>query len=186
MMTEVVKYLREIAHTCTRLARACPHSPSSDGLEEVAIDLMAKAKELEQLHQETFGSACVHLPKPAVIFIIDDDELVRESMETLIRTLGYVTETFSSAEDCLSRGRIADASCLITDVQMPGMTGFELHKQLHADGHRVPVIFMSGRPGEAVLEAAMKAGATAFLQKPVSTDRLIDYLDKALHPRSSH
>lgn len=185
-MTELINNLREIAHTCTRLARACPHSPTSHGLEEVAMDLMAKVKELEQLHPETFGSVCAHLPKPAVIFIIDDDELVRESMETLIRTLGYVTETFSSAEDCLSRGRIGDASCLITDVQMPGMTGFELHKRLHADGHRVPVIFVSGRPGEGVLEAAMKAGATAFLQKPVSTDHLIDYLDRALNSRSSH
>lgn len=105
-------------------------------------------------------------------------------MESLIRSLGYDTATFISAEDCLGRGRIAEASCLITDVQMPGMTGFELHSRLHADGYRIPVIFMSGRPQEALAEAAIKAGAIGFLGKPVKVERLIDYLDRALKPRS--
>jgi CheY-like chemotaxis protein len=185
MTIEVVKYIREIAQTCIRFARACPHSPTSHGLEEIAMDLMAKAKELERLHVETSGSSGPRLPKPVTIFIIDDDVLVRESMETLIRTLGYVTETFVSAEDCLGSGRIAEASCLITDVHMQGMNGFELHSRLHANGLRIPVIFMSGCTRESPLAAANKIGAIGFLEKPVNTDRLIDYLDKALKSQSS-
>jgi CheY-like chemotaxis protein len=180
MTTKVVEYLREIAQTCIRFARACPHPPTSHGLEEIAMDLMAKAKELEQVGSETSGSAASRLPEAATIFIIDDDALVRESMERFIRTLGYATETFSSAEDFLGRGRIAEASCLITDVQMPGMSGFELHKRLHADGYRIPVIFMSGRSGEVLLEAGIDAGAIGFLGKPVNARCLINYLDKAL------
>jgi FixJ family two-component response regulator len=121
--------------------------------------------------------------KPAKIFIVDDDVSVREAMEMLIQTLGYDTETFISAEDFLCRGRIAEASCLVIDVQMPGMTGFELHSRLHAEGCRIPAIFMSGRPHEALVAAAIKAGAIGFLGKPVSVDRLIDYLDRALKSR---
>jgi CheY-like chemotaxis protein len=184
MTAQVINYLREIAQSCSRLAHSCPHLPTSHGLEEVAMDLMTKAKELEQLHSELSGSASTHLPKPAKIFIVDDDVSVREATEKLIRSLGYDTEMFISAEDCLRRGRIAEASCLITDVQMPGMTGFELHSRLHADGYRIPVIFMSGRPQEPLIQAAIKAGAIGFLDKPVSPDRLIDHLNRALKFRS--
>jgi CheY-like chemotaxis protein len=184
MAAQVIKYLREIAQSCTRLARTCPHLPTSHGLEEVAIDLMTKAKELEELHSEPLGSVIAHLPKRAKIFIVDDDVSVRAAMETLIRTLGHDTEPFISAEDCLRRGCIAEASCLIIDVQMPGMNGFELHSRLHADGYRIPVIFMSGRPRETLVEAAIKAGAIGFLDKPVSLDRLIVYLDRALKSRT--
>jgi CheY-like chemotaxis protein len=185
MLTDTAKYLREIAHTCSRLARDCPHSPTSHGLEAVAMDLMAKAMEIEQLQAEPSGSAGVHLRKSVKIFIIDDDASARDAMEILIRTLEYETETFSSAEDCLRRGRITEASCLITDVQMPGMTGFELHRRLQADGYRIPIIFMSGGPGGTLREAAIEAGAIGFLDKPVDAHRLVDYLDKALRPRSS-
>lgn len=148
------------------------------------MDLMGKAKELEQLRLGALSPADAPLAQSATIFIIDDEELVRESMETLIRTLGYGTETFTSAKDCFSRGRIAEASCLITDVHMPDMTGFELLSRLHADGYRVPVIFMSGRSGEGLPEAAIEAGAIGFLEKPVNLQRLLKYLDKALNSGS--
>lgn len=121
--------------------------------------------------------------KPAKICIVDDEALVREAVERLIQSLGYDTETFVSAEDFLCRGRMAEASCLVIDVQMPGMTGFELHSRLHAEGYRIPAIFMSGRPHEALIAAALKAGAIGFLGKPISVDRLIDYLDRALKSR---
>lgn len=121
---------------------------------------------------------------PAKIFIIDDDESVREAMKNLIQHLGYDTEAFASAEDCLDCGHIADAACLISDVQMPGMTGFELHRRLLADGYRIPVIFMSGHPGEARRAATMGAGAIGFLDKPIDVRRLTDCLNKALEPRS--
>lgn len=144
------------------------------------MDLMAKAKEVEQLHFEPCGSISANLPKSAKIFIVDDDGSAREAMEKLIRALGYETETFMSAEDCLGRGCIAQASCLITDVQMPGMSGFELNRRLHVDGYRIPVIFVSGHAGETFLDAAFQVGAIGFLGKPVNTHRLIECLDKAL------
>lgn len=124
------------------------------------------------------------MPGPAKVFIIDDDESVREAMKNLIQHLGYDTEAFASAEDCLNCGRIAEAACLISDVQMPGMTGFDLYRRLLADGYRVPVIFMSAQPGEALRAEAIEAGAIGFLDKPVNVRHLIDCLDKALESRS--
>lgn len=124
------------------------------------------------------------MPAPAKIFIVDDDESVREAMKNLIQHLGYDTEAFASAEDCLDCGHIAEAACLISDVQMPGMTGFDLHCRLVADGYRIPVIFMSAHPGEALRAAAMEAGAIGFLDKPLDVRRLNDCLNKALGPRS--
>jgi FixJ family two-component response regulator len=124
------------------------------------------------------------LPTAAKIFIIDDDESVREAMKYLIQHLGYDTEAFASAEDCLNCGHIADAACLISDVRMPGMTGFDLQRRLLADGHHIPVIFMSAHSGEALRAAAMEAGAIGFLDKPMNEHHLIDCLNKALESRS--
>lgn len=123
------------------------------------------------------------MPAPAKVFIIDDDESVREAMKDLIQHLGYDTEAFASAEHCLNCGHIAEAACLISDVRMPGMNGFDLHRRLLADGHRVPVIFMSAHPGEALRAVAIKAGAIGFLDKPVNVPHLIDCLNKALESR---
>jgi FixJ family two-component response regulator len=121
----------------------------------------------------------------AKIFIIDDDVSVRETMESLIQSLGYDTETFSSAEDYLNCGHILDAACLITDVHMPGMTGFDLLNRLLTDGYSIPVILMSAHPGEALRAAAIEAGAIGFLDKPVNVGDLIDRLNKALKSHSS-
>jgi FixJ family two-component response regulator len=125
------------------------------------------------------------LVTPIKIFIVDDDESVREAMEQLVRTLGYDTEAFASPEDLLSSDHIGDASCLITDLQMTGMSGFELHNQLVADGYRIPVIFMSAHPNESQIAAARAAGAIGFLDKPVDVPDLIGYLNRALRPHSS-
>lgn len=106
--------------------------------------------------------------------------MVREALESLIRSLDYDAETFASAEDYLNRGRIAETQCLLTDLHMPGMTGLELHNRLIAAGHRIPTIFMSGYSEGALYASAIKAGAAGFFEKPLDIDRLVECLEKAL------
>lgn len=115
-----------------------------------------------------------------VISIVDDDESVREATKSLVRSLGYHAETFSSAEEYLGSERLYETSCLIADVQMPGMSGVDLQARLIASGHRTPVIFITAFPEERICARAMTAGAYGFLSKPYKDDQLIECLDKAL------
>jgi len=117
----------------------------------------------------------------AMIAIVDDDEAVRNAMKTLVRSLGYHTSTFGSADEFLNSEQVDDTSLLITDVQMPGLSGIELQDWLIARGHRIPIIFITAYSDENVRARAMKAGAVAFLSKPVNPDHLLDNLDKALN-----
>ena len=125
------------------------------------------------------------MTKNAMISIVDDDKSVREAAKTLLRSLGYATATFASAEEFLESGRLGDTACLITDVQMPGMSGVDLQSHLTANGHCTPVIFVTAYPEESVRKRALDAGAFGFLSKPFSQECLISCLDKALeHYRS--
>ena len=83
---------------------------------------------------------------PKAISIVDDDKGVRVALETLMRSLGHNVSTFGSAEEFLESEKVDDASCVITDVQMPGLSGVNLQDRLIADGHRIPVIFITGNP----------------------------------------
>lgn len=121
-----------------------------------------------------------NLAKAPMISIVDDDEAVREATKGLVRSLGYSAATFASAEEFLHSDRVKDTSCLITDVQMPGMNGVELQERLIADGRRTKVIFMTGFSEEKVRARALKAGAIGFLKKPFDDDCLIRCLDRAL------
>jgi FixJ family two-component response regulator len=112
-----------------------------------------------------------------MISIIDDDEAVREATKGLIRSLGYSAAAFASAEEFLHSDRVKDTSCLITDVQMPGMNGVELQERLIADGRRTKVIFMTGFSEEKVRARALKAGAIGFLKKPFD-DALPDRMSR--------
>ena len=115
-----------------------------------------------------------------VIAIVDDDEALREAMRSLVRSLGYGVSTFGSAEEFLNSEQLDDTSCLITDVQMPGLSGIDLQDRLIAGGHRFPIIFITGYPDENVRVRAMKAGAIGFLSKPCRDEHLLGYLNKAL------
>lgn len=115
-----------------------------------------------------------------VISIVDDDASVREATKGLIRSLGYVAVTFSSAEEYLRSDRVADTSCLITDVKMSGMSGVDLQKQLIDAGHHIPVIFMTAFPEEEIRARALNAGAFGFIHKPFNDTYLIACLDRAL------
>ena len=115
-----------------------------------------------------------------MIAIVDDDEALREAMKSLVRSLGYSVSTFGSAEEFLNSEQINDTSCLVTDVQMPGLSGLDLQDRLIASGHRIPIIFITAYSDENVRIRAMKAGALAFLIKPIDPHLLVDHLEKAL------
>jgi FixJ family two-component response regulator len=115
-----------------------------------------------------------------MISIVDDDVCSRGGMAGLLRSLGYVSVTFASAEDFLGSNYVNDISCLITDVHMPGLSGVELHRRLLDDGFAAPTIFVSGLADEATRSEALAAGAVAFLSKPFGQKSLIDCLKTAL------
>jgi FixJ family two-component response regulator len=123
------------------------------------------------------------LPKRPVISIIDDDASIRVATQSLVRSLGFAVCTFASAVDFLQSPCVNDTSCVISDVQMPGMSGVELQSLLIAQGHRVPIIFITAFHEESVRARAMKAGAIGFLNKPFSGQTLIECLDTALQRR---
>ena len=116
----------------------------------------------------------------SMIAIVDDDEAVREALGMLVRSLSHKASTFGSAEEFLKSKQFSNTSCIITDLQMPGLSGLDLQDLLLARGHRFPIIFITGHPDENLRARAMKAGAVAFLTKPVNADHLVGYLDKAL------
>ena len=115
-----------------------------------------------------------------LIAIVDDDEAVRDGTETLLRAYEYNVSTFGSADEFLNSEQINDTSCIITDLQMPGLSGLDLQDRLIARGHRFPIIFITGYPNENARTRAMKAGAIGFLSKPFKFDDLLGYLDKVL------
>jgi FixJ family two-component response regulator len=113
------------------------------------------------------------LPRTAVIAIVDDDRSVREALTSLVRSLGYVAMAFECAEDLLKSKRRRRVSCLIADVQMPGMTGLELHNRLVASGEPIPTILITAFPDERARERALKCGVICYLTKPFSEDDLL-------------
>ncbi|MFZ0262473.1 MAG: response regulator [Pseudolabrys sp.] len=120
------------------------------------------------------------MPKMPVIAIIDDDESFRRATTSFVRSLGYGTTSYDSAEAFLKSDHISDADCLITDVQMPGMTGIELQDRLIAQGHSLPVIFITAFPEMRARAQALAAGAVGFLAKPFDDHNLISCLNEAL------
>jgi FixJ family two-component response regulator len=115
-----------------------------------------------------------------VISIIDDDQSVRQAAKRLFKSLGYATATFASAEEFLESGCLRDTQCLISDVQMPGMSGVDLQCHLVQNGHCPPMIFVTAFSEEGIRKRALEAGAYGFLKKPFREESLIACLDKAL------
>jgi FixJ family two-component response regulator len=115
-----------------------------------------------------------------MIAIVDDDESFRRATTSFVRALGYCVEPFTSAEAFLRSDRLTIADCLITDIQMPGMSGIELQRELIAQGNDIPVIFVTGFSEVKAKVKALAAGAVGFLDKPFSDENLIKCLDTAL------
>jgi FixJ family two-component response regulator len=119
----------------------------------------------------------------AVIAIIDDDAFVRESTADLISSLGHESLIFDSGEQFLASGRLADTVCIITDLQMPGLSGLDLQAHLQANNCFTPIIFITAYPKESARARALDAGAVAFLTKPYEEGALIGSLETALRRR---
>lgn len=114
------------------------------------------------------------------IAVVDDDGPVRDAIASLLEALGYSISAFPSGQAFLDSGAAATATCLIADVQMPEMTGIELLEQMVAGEIRIPVIFITAFPREAIRTKALKLGAAAYLSKPVQQDRLLECLEQAI------
>lgn len=115
-----------------------------------------------------------------VAWIVDDDNDVRNSLARLLRSMGWSTQEFPSAEHFLAAPAAERSGVLILDVNMPGMTGTELHARLLEDGRSVPIVYLSGRGTVQICATAMKHGATDFLEKPVDEKALMAALQQAL------
>jgi FixJ family two-component response regulator len=115
-----------------------------------------------------------------IVFVVDDDTSVYESLELLIRREGWQPETFASAEEFLECARTGMPSCLVLDVSLPGLTGLELQKRIVVERTDIPIIFVSGYADVPTTVQAMKAGAVEFLIKPFSDDVLLSAIRAAL------
>lgn len=115
-----------------------------------------------------------------IVFIVDDDVSVRESLELLVHSAGWQPETFASATAFLARPRVAVPSCLVLDVSLPDLNGLELQQRLADDRLDMPIIFITGYGDVPMTVRAMKAGAAEFLTKPLSTDVLLGAIAEAI------
>ena len=118
-------------------------------------------------------------PTP-IVFVVDDDISVRESLELLIRCAGWQPETFASAQAFLSRPRVLAPSCLVLDVSLPGLNGLDLQKRIAVDRIDMPIIFITGYGDVPTTVQAMKAGAVEFLTKPFGDDVLLSAIRHAI------
>ena len=114
------------------------------------------------------------------IAIVDDDQSVREAATNLFRSMGFPVVAFASAEEFLDSDSVARTSCLVLDVQMPGMGGLRLQSQLASAGRHIPIVFVTGYPDEGVRTKALASGAVCFLTKPFAEGDLLDGLRSAL------
>jgi FixJ family two-component response regulator len=120
------------------------------------------------------------LNKTPLISIVDDDRVVREAIESLVTSLGFLACTFPSAQAFLQSPLVAETSCLISDVQMPHTTGVELQVYLADLGFRIPTIFITAYRDDAVRARVLEAGAVCFLHKPFDGQSLIQCIHNAL------
>ncbi len=126
-----------------------------------------------------------HASPPPIVFVVDDDVSVRESLELLIRNEGWQAETFQSAQEFLAHARVVAPSCLVLDVTLPGLSGLDLQKRV-LDRTDMPIIFITGYGDVPMTVQAMKAGAVEFLTKPFSADVLVDAIRNAIeHSRTT-
>ena len=115
-----------------------------------------------------------------LISVVDDDESMREAIRGLMKSLGYTAQAFASAEEFLNSREALGTSCLIADVQMPGMTGLELHRHLVASGNTIPTILVTAYPNDSARERALGDGVMGYLSKPFDENDLLACIRSSL------
>ena len=116
----------------------------------------------------------------SVISVIDDDAFVRAATDNLLSSHGYTVHTFASAEEFLQSSSLHACSCIVADVNMPGMRGLDLLRRMRSHGHKTPFIFITAFPEDSVRDRALKSGAVGFLAKPYSAPDLIKCVETAV------
>jgi FixJ family two-component response regulator len=116
----------------------------------------------------------------AIVFVVDDDPSIREAIQSLISLAGVRVETFASADEFLRNERLDLPGCVVLDVELPGLSGLDLQRELAAHGVKLPIIFITGYGDIPMSVRAMKAGATEFLTKPFCDQDLLDAIQQAL------
>jgi FixJ family two-component response regulator len=125
------------------------------------------------------------LRKKPFISIVDDDESVRETTKSLMRSMGFAAEAFSSGAEFLASSQLSHTVCLVSDVKMPGMSGLELHRRLLDSGNNIPTILITAYPDEGVKAHALNAGAVCYLAKPFSEEDLLACIHAAVAKRGN-
>jgi FixJ family two-component response regulator len=119
---------------------------------------------------------------PFLITVVDDDASIRESMSSLLRSVGHAVNEFASAEELVASAVLGKTDCVITDVRMPGMSGLELQRQLALSHPRLPVILMTAHASdEGVRLRALKDGALGYLSKPLDEETILKAVEAVLH-----
>lgn len=126
------------------------------------------------------ASASAKAKAKPIVFVVDDDVSVRESLELLIRFEGWQPETFASAEEFLTRPRVTTPSCLVLDVSLPDLNGLELQRLIGTDRVDMPIIFITGHGDIPMTVQAMRAGAIEFLTKPIDDESLLSAIRNAI------
>src|SRR6516164_8048072 len=116
--------------------------------------------------------------KRSLLSVVDDDEMLRESLPDLLREFGFAARAFSSGQEFLSSDYVNETRCLILDVAMPGMSGLDLQQELKRRGQAIPIIFITGQKDEDIRKQAIKQGAVTFLYKPFSDSALLDAVNE--------
>jgi FixJ family two-component response regulator len=112
-----------------------------------------------------------------LVSVVDDDASMCKMLTRMIGSVGLTVAAFTSAEEFLRSGKLADSACLILDVDLPGMSGIDLQRQLNDSSQHIPIIFISGQSDEKTRKRALNAGAAGFFKKPFSIDSLLDTIN---------
>ena len=116
----------------------------------------------------------------AIIYVVDDDEGVRDSLHALLESNGFAVAAFEAGEALLATGELAPVGCIISDIRMPGLDGMQLHAALKAKGIRLPVLFITGHGDVPLAVSAMRAGAADFIEKPFEGESLLASVERAV------
>jgi CheY-like chemotaxis protein len=160
---------------------------SEDFTERLERFLANRRAAPQMLRQSTEAAAhrdkrdrSARMPGKQLISIVEDDTRVGESLKRFILSLGYASDAFVTAEEYLESGRLRDTACLICDVHLPGMSGPDLQARLIADGHQIPIVFVTGCFSETIRARVLRAGAVGYFAKPLDPRGLIGCLEKAI------